>query len=487
MNVMGAEVEGRSVALKAGAYLLAFVAAFFPALEHFWGVWNTPQGTYGFALLSVPAALYLMWLEVARSPSGHKPWHSAVVGLAGAVGVLLWFGAMRVGIEAVHAALLPLLFWLGTLLLFSWATARRLILPCFAMALALPMWDLLQGALVELTSLAVNRMVQAWGGLTVIVQGDTISMPSGSLVIESGCSGQRYLLVSMTLVALGATYYQLRAGRALLLCLLAVAMALLGNWLRVFIIVLVAYQSEMRSSLVADHETLGWGVFAVVFMPVFWLLARWQRSAPPASVMVRTHAARGNAVMGAGLALLLLAPAALYWGVPLARSTDAAMALPEHAGDWQQAAVLPAGCAATTAKLGGSHVYRAGYGAWAEVMVRRYPLASVGDEPLPEPATLHRDMQEVLSGQPGCVAADEGWRAAEFSRYRVGMFTVSGYGVARLLQVLMPLTGDSEVYVVKVNSRCLQCDPDAAELLLQGVMATLPGHGWATSGTERQK
>src|SRR5690606_8194014 len=41
-------------------------------------------------------------------------------------------------------------------------------------------------------------------------------------------------------------------------------------WIRIFILILVGYHTEMESSLMEDHETFGWIVFALICFPAIY-------------------------------------------------------------------------------------------------------------------------------------------------------------------------------------------------------------------------
>lgn len=51
---------------------------------------------------------------------------------------------------------------------------------------------------------------------------------------------------------------------------IAAALGLLANWLRIYILVLIGYHTEMQSSLMNDHETFGWVVFAFILIPAIY-------------------------------------------------------------------------------------------------------------------------------------------------------------------------------------------------------------------------
>ena len=53
--------------------------------------------------------------------------------------------------------------------------------------------------------------------------------------------------------------------------LAAIGLALVANWIRVFVIIYVGHESNMQSSLINEHDNFGWLVFAVTLVPLFFV------------------------------------------------------------------------------------------------------------------------------------------------------------------------------------------------------------------------
>src|SRR5690606_24257028 len=104
--------------------------------------------------------------------------------------------------------------------------------------------------------------------------GNDVQIPAGTFEIAGGCSGLHFFVVAL---AIGALMGEMRGddwrGRLKLL-LLAGALALVCNWLRVFTIILAGHYTHMQHYLVAQsHYGYGWMVFALA-MVVFFVLER---------------------------------------------------------------------------------------------------------------------------------------------------------------------------------------------------------------------
>lgn len=61
------------------------------------------------------------------------------------------------------------------------------------------------------------------------------------------------------------------------LFLAAVLLALVANWIRVFIIIYMGYETNMTSSLIEDHDMFGWWVFAASLVPLFFFARRLEK------------------------------------------------------------------------------------------------------------------------------------------------------------------------------------------------------------------
>lgn len=137
------------------------------------------------------------------------------------------------------------------------------------LALSLPVGAVLVPALVDLASLVVGTWV-GWFGMTALIEGNSITLPYGRLIIAGGCSGYRYLAVAVMLAMMTSILNDYRWRGWAVTLLTAATLGLIANWVRITILVIVAYQTDMQSDMIADHETMGWIVFAVVILPALY-------------------------------------------------------------------------------------------------------------------------------------------------------------------------------------------------------------------------
>src|SRR5690554_205286 len=197
-----------------------------------------------------------------------KPYH-----LAGAVllvaTTLAWALLELVRIDTLAYLLLPI-----GLITTAWALLglpRTLTFAPYALllSLSLPVWADLVPALVEIASVVVGTWV-GWFGMTALIEGNSITLPYGRLIIADGCSGIRYFAISVLLAMMTSILNDYRWRGWLITLMIAMVIGLFANWVRITILVVVAYETDMQSDMLADHETMGWVVYGLFVLPALY-------------------------------------------------------------------------------------------------------------------------------------------------------------------------------------------------------------------------
>lgn len=250
-----------AVALIVGIYWPTFVG-----LSAEWTQWDESLAH------AYPLLLWFLWLLHKLGPIGVSPqktWVDIVIASGLMASSVLWFLFNTIQIKILEQLiLLPLLYGaLGFIFGMKtlWQMRFLLLMPLFAV----PVWDYLNNGLVQLASSVVGEMVRLIR-IPALIDGSSIFIPSGHIMIADGCSGLRYLIISL---ALGYTISYLNGYRELGLLvslLLAGFLGLLANWIRIFLLILIGYHTEMESSLMEDHETFGWVLFAIICFPAIY-------------------------------------------------------------------------------------------------------------------------------------------------------------------------------------------------------------------------
>jgi exosortase A len=272
--------------------------------------------THGWLVLAV--TVWLIWRERRQINSIRMTppiagWCLVAIGSVG------WLVSFNAGLLAMTMLAMPLLA-----LTAIWATAgvrvaRRVTFALLYVCFALPIWELLNPLLQSLTTI-VNLWLAQLVGIPVAMEGNFIHIPAGSFEIAGGCSGLHFLIVALAIAALqGEIDRDAFWSRALLLGI-AAALALMTNWLRVFIIIVAGHLTEMQHFLVkVDHNYFGWFLFAVALGFYLYVSSRVPHGARTAPLIVQAveQPARGRPMIAAVFsgAALALGPTWLFAGV----------------------------------------------------------------------------------------------------------------------------------------------------------------------------
>jgi exosortase len=200
--------------------------------------------------------------------------------LLGAVAV--WVATIWFGVENLRLTMLPILLVAAIAVATGRDGWRVFAFPVLLLLFATPFWFYVQPLLREITVVVVGFLVRAVG-ITALIQGSTITLPSGSLEIADSCSGVHQFVVAALIGTVYAWWHTDDWRTRAKVVALACAIAIVTNWIRVFALILVGYVSEMQHYLVrVDHYWFGWALFAVS-ISIFFVLARRivERSAAP--------------------------------------------------------------------------------------------------------------------------------------------------------------------------------------------------------------
>lgn len=245
-----------------------------------WAKWDQAL-SQGFACLGF--VIFFVWrlifIDDPQSKTGSRLW------------ILLLFGSScgwclaqlgNLQLAAYLASLIILIFYLASCINFQ--AFKKLLPICGLFLFAVPIWS--GQFLVELSSLVVGFMLQL-SDLTLHIQDNQILTPWGTIVIADGCSGLRYLIIALLLSYLLCLLNRYSIKTGALVFAIAILLGLMTNWIRITLIVLIGYHTEMTHSLVRDHELFGWILFAVIIFPAIYLAPQKKISHIPIPVKFR--------------------------------------------------------------------------------------------------------------------------------------------------------------------------------------------------------
>ena len=281
-----------------------------------WWRWFSPDDPFSHGWLIGSIAIILLASTTARMDfTDTKPAYIGILPLAGLAAGCHLFNL--VSIASLQMALLPLLLLFAYWLVLGWNLTRKLLFPVLFLYFAVPVWAPVTMILQAITT-HINGFLLGLGGISFAIDGNQITIPVGTFEVAGGCSGLKYFLTSSSLAALYSYLYLPRNRSRAILLLSAVLLAMLTNWIRVFVIVLVGYFTDMKHPLIKDHNNFGWLLYAASLVPFYFIAHKLTPSALPAAESLhldRPVGWRGNTVPTLVAALVLGALFGIYLGV----------------------------------------------------------------------------------------------------------------------------------------------------------------------------
>ena len=301
--------------------------------------WATNE-TYAHGFLIVPISIWLVWEKrAALSRAIPQPVFAPLLLLI-PVG-LMWLLAHIVDVAVIQQYALVMMIIIGLWAMLGHRMARFLAFPLGFLLLAVPVGEGLIQPMMNFTADFTVGMLRLTG-IPVYRDGTFFSIPSGDWSVVTACSGIRYLLASVTLGVLYAYLTYSRTWKRLLFVLFSIAVPVLANGLRAYMIVMIGHLSDMKLATGVDHLIYGWVFFGIVITIMFAIGAIW-RDPPeqPAPLKSETGSwAVGLTFSVVAGAILLAAPwAAMGWGLDRAAASpqrDAVVPAPAAVAPWQR-------------------------------------------------------------------------------------------------------------------------------------------------------
>jgi exosortase len=254
--------------LVPGLALLVFALLTWPVWRWLWGEWMGNQ-YYSHGILIPPVSLYLVYQRFRHDPQlTWSPGHGSSAGLAlTALGVALYLYFLND--RAFYLAAFAMILMIGGLVWTFGGTdvARRLLFPVAYLVFMVPLpfvdrYTLDLALFTGLCSGGIARLL----GLDVVIAGNAVSLPNAELVIGAQCSGVNSLIALTALMVLVAYLVQGPLWSRLVLVVLAVPLAVLGNILRVTSLLFVARSWGAQAAFTFYHDYSGIAFFVLVLL-----------------------------------------------------------------------------------------------------------------------------------------------------------------------------------------------------------------------------
>ena len=236
------------------------------------GIWWRSE-TFAHAFLVLPISLWLIWRrreDLAALTPRAQPWILLPL-LAAAIVWLL--GRMVVADVAAQFAFVAML-GLAVPAVLGTEVALVILFPLMFLFFAVPFGEFVVPTMMSWTADFTVYALQLTG-VPVFREGQHFIIPTGSWSVIDECSGVRYLMASFMVGTLFAYLNYRSYRRRTLFMVISLLVPVLANWLRAYIIVMLAYLSGNKIATGIDHIIYGWVFFGFIIFLMFIIGARW--------------------------------------------------------------------------------------------------------------------------------------------------------------------------------------------------------------------
>lgn len=468
--------------------IAAGIGACWPAVLEFAKYWDGSllSSSHGYVIAAISA--WLIWRSRRDvEAAGTEPsWLFAIAtALLSFVWYLTWISGLEIGYQLLFLPIL-LAAIVGAVGLRA---ARAVGFGVGYLSFAVPFWSYASVPLQSLSTLGVTALARITG-VPVYIEVNTVHIPAGSFTIETGCGGINYVVVALAIAALYGELDRCRLRDRVLLLAVAVGLAIVINWLRIYFVILDGHLTNMTGSLVADHANFGRLMFVILLVTFFWIARKIVPLEPGPAVnsLPAVAGAPGRAaVFFAVLAALAVGPALT---LVAEQRTDAGanitLALPSGSHGWlgPEPPASPWTPAYPTADAAASGDYERD-GARVSVYANTYAYQIQGHELVWAGNNLlggsgwraGRSRRSMAHPQDGSIpyieldvteTGQQRWVLGYF--YSVGDRNLTGSISSKLYYGISVLQGRPRTGVVAVASRCT-VDCGAASSAVKGFLA----------------
>lgn len=273
--------------LALAAVLLLILISYRDTAATMVGIWMRSE-TFAHAFVVPPISFWLIWRQRAalwQTTPRAVPWLGAAMAALAAV----WALGELVATNAATQLMLTTMLVAAVPAVLGWQSARTIMFPLGFLFFAVPIGEFLTPLLMQYTADFTVAALRATG-VPVYREGLQFVIPSGHWSVVEACSGIRYLMASLMAGTLFAYLNYRSHTRRWVFVGVSIAVPIVANWLRAYMIVMLGHLSDNRIATGVDHLLYGWVFFGVVIMLMFYIGARWSepdtqlQAADPAAV-----------------------------------------------------------------------------------------------------------------------------------------------------------------------------------------------------------
>lgn len=334
-------VRAKGIAVV-GLLCAAMTLLFYDTVASMVGIWwRSETFTHGF--LIAPISVWLAWrLRYQLEGVPVRPFSPALIGVALAGGGWLLGGLG--GVAAAQHLGFVLMLQCAIVAVIGLEAAKVLAFPIGFLLFAVPLGEFLMPVMIDRTADFTAAAVRA-SGIPLYREGNHFVIPSGNWSVVEACSGVRYLIASIMGGTLFAHLYYRSMSRKLALVAASVAVPVVANWIRAYMIIMIGHLSGNELAVGADHLIYGWVFFGVVITLLFWVASRWAESdlspprpaVPSAPRQQPAGGARPGMVAAGAVAVAALWPASALALDQQVKEGAPALAISGGVGGWAPA------------------------------------------------------------------------------------------------------------------------------------------------------
>jgi len=262
-----ADSERRNYALGTSGLIAVLLLVYSPILYHLVRHWREVDD-YSHGFLIVPLAIYFAYerrRDLARvriSPS----WWGLVPLILGAVALAIG----RLGVELMAMRVGFVLSLIGIVVLgLGLEVFKILLFPLLFLFLMVPLPQSLVNTIafpLQLIAARIAVELMHMLGITVLLEGNIIHLPSSSLFVAEACSGLRSLMALITLGVVFAYFFRKHWIERAIIIASAIPIAILVNSIRVALtgVLTSRFGSEAAGGFIHDFQ--GVITFSVAFL-----------------------------------------------------------------------------------------------------------------------------------------------------------------------------------------------------------------------------
>ncbi len=248
------------------AIYITVALAQIPIIENIWQ-YSFDDGTYSHAYLIPFISMYLYWnLFTAGDLQLNSKVSYPILLISILLGYALFVSSLG---QFTTGYRISFIFFTASLIALIFKPSIKVMFPCFFLIFLVPVWGILTPYLQNLSTTSVS-FIMSYSGIPTYVEGNFISIPPGVFEIAGGCSGLRYLLVSLAISSLFIFLNVRKFSHGFWFITAAIIGALITNWMRIAVLISIGYFTNMESELMHDHNDFGWYLYVPFLILLFY-------------------------------------------------------------------------------------------------------------------------------------------------------------------------------------------------------------------------